>query len=98
MKLRYKNYEIEQDQYCWILRIYWIIKTEWSENIWEEYVIQSTFPHSLSNALRKIRELEIKNKDFKSFETLAEEIKELDEKFLQDINSLLKPLWLKNWI
>ena len=98
MKIRYKNYELEPDNYCWILRQYWINKTKWSDNVWKEYCVYTIFPHSLSSAIRKIRELEIKNKEFKSFETLAKEIEELDEKFLQDINSVIKPLWLKNWI
>ena len=71
MKIEYKNYVIESDPYCYILRVFWIKKetpkhlqkeTYIKSEIEEMVEIETKFYPTVNSCLIAIREKEIKAK------------------------------------
>ena len=60
MKIKYKNFEIEEDRNWFILREIWITsefnKITWEKNklAWEERVIDECYPSTLEKAIEKM--------------------------------------------
>lgn len=86
MKIRIKNYEIEQDRSCYVLSTYKTSKE--GKNIWEEYIADQIYPATLQSALEKVAE-KIKNKDIElDIHKLLEYIKKENESFIDQIKEV----------
>ncbi len=88
MELKYKNYIIEKDRSCYVVREMWTID-EW-RNKWNECEKDVHYPHSLEKALMLIFKKE-KAKKIKSIELndLIIELKKVQDEFIKDIKELL---------
>lgn len=89
MKIRYKNFEIEQDRSCWVLTEYWIIQK--GKNEWKEWIIDQIYPSTLEKTLESMKDRLVRKKqsttELKGF---IEEIKQINKEFIEDIKTLIK--------
>lgn len=89
MKIRYKNFEIEQDRSCWVLTEYGIIKK--GKNEWEEGQIDQIYPSTLERALESMKDRIVRKKQ-STVELMGfiDELKQINKEFLEDIKTLIK--------
>ncbi len=94
MKIDYKNYKIESDPYCWILRVFWFkqdipkwfkkVKQEWVKEIVE---LDTRFYPSILSCFMEIRQREIKKRNtITDIEQYIEELKKIDEEIVNNFN------------
>lgn len=92
MIIRYKNFEIEQDRSCYIVREIVEIKT--GDNKWELRAKDEFYPMNLEKAIESIQHRLLKNKSCTvELNSFLKELKETNQEFLSDIKTLLKEVW-----
>ena len=88
MKIKYKNFLIEEDTNCYILTEFWIA---WDrakeENMWKEMIVNQKYPHTLERCLEIIRYRLSKNKTCViELDKYINELKNIDKDFINDFN------------
>lgn len=86
------NFTIEEDRNWYILTEYATYKT--GENVWCEYVLDTTYPSTLKRAFEKIRhrvrKVAWKAKTVKEY---IEQTEKLNDEFLTELSKMIE--WLK---
>ena len=84
MKIRIKNFEIEEYQYGYILTEKGICK-EW-KNKWEEYDVNTWYPNTLTRCFERIRHLaRLSHKEDVELKNVVEQLQEMDDNFIKQI-------------
>ncbi len=88
MKLIYKNYTIEDDRNCFILRETWVIKK--GEKKGEEFEEDVLYPTTLVSTFKRMFEREcLKKENTFELKEYIEELKAMQEQFIKDIEKLV---------
>jgi hypothetical protein len=88
MKIKFKNFLIEEDTRSFILTELWIRKT-W-DNVWEEYNVSTIYPSTFENCLLRILHSIKKNKqDVIELNNYIEALKIINEEFLNDLRLVI---------
>lgn len=91
MIIKYKNFTIEEDPYCYVLSEYWVYKK--GKNIWEEYIVEQTYPATLEKAIISlIKKQRAGSKSEIELTELLTSLKESQDNFLLELKDLLTNL------
>lgn len=89
MIIKYNNYTIQEDIWCYILTKYWIEK-KW-KNVGKESILKQIYPSTLEKCFLRIIENEKSNKKIVLEMTeYLKELKDINNNFIKDINLLTK--------
>lgn len=100
MEITYKNYTINEDARSFILTEFWFRPDNDKDGnpnpkAGEKYIVSQVYPSTLFNCIDRIMHKEKKNKDAViELTKAADELKKINEQFINDIALLLKEtLW-----
>jgi len=88
MKIKYKNFILEEDKYWYILSEIWL-KEKW-DNIWEEYIKTQIYPSTFERWIERIIQLlRINKTEWFELRWYIEEYDKMNKEFLEDLKDLI---------